>query len=118
MFRGSCVVWDTARVLPYDMTLLLGDVMKILYVASEALPFAASGGLGDVMGSLPAAVSSCLGEGSDVRVIMPMYKSVKDKFSSSLFFEREIYVPLAWRRQFCGIWSTERGGVKYYFLDN
>ena len=92
--------------------------MKILYVASEALPFAASGGLGDVMGSLPSAVSSCLGEGSDVRVIMPMYKSVKDKFGASLFFEREIYVPLAWRRQFCGIWSTERGGVKYYFLDN
>ena len=51
--------------------------MKILYVASEALPFAASGGLGDVMGSLPSAVSSCLGEGSDVRVIMPMYKSVR-----------------------------------------
>ena len=92
--------------------------MKILYVASEALPFAASGGLGDVMGSLPSAVSSCLGEGSDVRVIMPMYKSVKDKFGASLFFEREIYVPLAWRRQFCGIWSTERNGVKYYFLDN
>ena len=65
--------------------------MKILYVASEALPFAASGGLGDVMGSLPSAVSSCLGEGSDVRVIMPMYKSVKDKFDLPIV--TDIHVP-------------------------
>ena len=58
--------------------------MKILYVASEAMPFAATGGLGDVMGSLPAAVKKVLGEGADVRVVIPMFPSVKEKYGGIL----------------------------------
>ena len=92
--------------------------MKILYVASEAMPFASSGGLGDVIGSLPAAVKKQLGDSADVRVVIPMYPCVRERFGSELFFEKEIYVPLAWRRQYCGIWSCIRDGVKFYFTDN
>ena len=92
--------------------------MKILYASSEALPFASTGGLGDVIGSLPPAVRAALGDDSDVRVVIPMFPVVKEKFFDVLTFEREIYVPLSWRRQYCGIWSTEKDGVKFYFLDN
>ena len=92
--------------------------MKILYVASEAMPFASSGGLGDVIGSLPAAVKKQLGDSADVRVVIPMYPCVRERFGPELFFEKEIYVPLAWRRQYCGIWSCIRDGVKFYFTDN
>jgi len=92
--------------------------MKILYVASEALPFASTGGLADVLGSLPIAVKSALGEGSDVRVVIPMYPSIKEKYQQELTLVRETNVRLAWRSQYCGIWSTEREGVTFYFLDN
>ena len=92
--------------------------MKILYVASEALPFASTGGLADVLGSLPIAVKSALGEGSDVRVVIPMYPSIKEKYQQELTLIRETNVRLAWRSQYCGIWSTEREGVTFYFLDN
>ena len=92
--------------------------MKILYVAPEALPFASTGGLGDVVGSLPPAVKSALGEGSDVRVVIPLYPVVKEKFEGTVNYLTEIWVPLAWRRLFCGIWSTVKDGVTFYFLDN
>ena len=92
--------------------------MKILYVAPEALPFASTGGLGDVVGSLPPAVKAALGEGSDVRVVLPLYPVVKEKYQGIVNYETEIWVPLAWRRLFCGIWSTVRDGVTFYFLDN
>lgn len=92
--------------------------MKILYVSSEALPYAASGGLGDVIGSLPIAVKRALGEGADVRVVIPMYPSVKEKFADSLTFLTETTVRLAWRRQYLGIFTAVREGVTFYFLDN
>ena len=92
--------------------------MKILYVASEALPYASTGGLADVLGSLPIAVKRSLGEEGDVRVVIPMYPSIKEKFGASLKFECETTVRLSWRSQYCGIWSTVREGVTYYFIDN
>ena len=92
--------------------------MKILYVASEALPFASTGGLADVVGSLPAAVRRALGGEADVRVVIPMYPSVKTKFSDVLKLEKETTVRLAWRNQYCGICSTVRDGVTFYFIDN
>ncbi len=92
--------------------------MKILYVASEALPFAASGGLGDVIGSLPPAVKEQLGDGSDVRVVIPMYPSIKERYLKDSVLVNEIYVSLSWRRQYLGIWSYLKDGVVYYFLDN
>lgn len=92
--------------------------MKILYVASEALPFASTGGLADVIGSLPKAVKKELGRGSDVRVVMPMYPSIRDKFAERLYLECETTVWLAWRNQYCGVWKTESDGVTFYFIDN
>lgn len=92
--------------------------MKILYTSSEALPFASTGGLGDVIGSLPPSVASSLGEKSDIRVVIPMYPVVKERFSDVLKFECEFEVFLSWRKQYCGVWSTVKDGVTFYFLDN
>ncbi|MBR6594399.1 MAG: glycogen synthase GlgA [Clostridia bacterium] len=91
---------------------------KILFVASEAVPFASSGGLGDVIGSLPAALNNASGGALDVRVIMPLYGSMKDEHRSMLTKICETYISLSWRRQYLGIYKLEKDGVIYYFLDN
>ncbi len=89
--------------------------MKVLYVASEALPFMASGGLGDVAGSLPQALRRRL---IGCRVVMPMYDTIKQEFKDKMTFLTSISVPVAWRRQYCGIFEAKANGVIYYFLDN
>ncbi|MCQ2424853.1 MAG: glycogen synthase [Lachnospiraceae bacterium] len=92
---------------------------KILFVGAEIMPFAATGGLGDVMGSLPAALAERNG-GADypVRCVMPLYDAIPEKWRSAMTKEIEFYVPLAWRNQYCGVWSLVKDGVKYYFIDN
>ncbi|MBE6032000.1 MAG: glycogen synthase GlgA [Clostridiales bacterium] len=89
--------------------------MNILFITPEAVPFAKSGGLGDVAGSLPAALN---GKGADVRVMMPLYKDIKEKYGSQLEYLTCFTCPLSWRRQYCGIFRGNHGGVTYYFLDN
>ena len=91
--------------------------MKILYAASEVLPFSSSGGLADVMGSLPEAVKS-LSPDADVRVISPLYASVKEKYGDRLVKLAQFTVRLSWRNQYCAIYGTEKNGVTYYFVDN
>lgn len=91
---------------------------KILFVASEAVPYASSGGLGDVIGSLPAALCSASKGELDVRVIMPLYGSMKDSYREELTKVCETYISLSWRRQYLGIYKLEKNGVIYYFLDN
>lgn len=91
---------------------------KILFVASEAVPFASSGGLGDVIGSLPAALTAASDGELDVRVIMPLYGSMRDEYRASLTKICETYISLSWRRQYLGIYKLEKNGVIYYFLDN
>lgn len=91
---------------------------KILFVASEAVPFASSGGLGDVIGSLPSALVSASGGETDVRVIMPLYGSMREEYRASLTKICETYISLSWRRQYLGIYKLEKNGVIYYFLDN
>jgi len=90
---------------------------KILFVGSEALPFAATGGLGDVLGSLPAALRS-KDPDTDVRVVIPMYRTVADKYKDKMTKAAEFTVSLSWRRQYCGVWSYVNNGVTYYFIDN
>ena len=90
--------------------------MKILFVGSEAIPFMSTGGLGDVLGSLPAALAS--EKNTDVRVVLPLHKSTKQKFINELTFVGETYVYLSWRCQYCGVFSCVRNGVTYYFIDN
>jgi len=89
--------------------------MKILYAASEAAPFCKTGGLADVAGSLPAALAE---EGAEVAVVLPLYRTVKDRFEEQLKFECYDYVDLAWRHSYCGLFSLKKDGVTWYFLDN
>ncbi len=89
---------------------------KILFVASEAAPFIATGGLADVIGSLPKALAK--DEGYDVRVILPLYSDVKPEKRRKLAFLGNIYTPLSWRNQYCGVFTCVEEGVTFYFIDN
>ncbi len=89
--------------------------MKILFVASEARPFIASGGLADVAGSLPKALCD---SGNECRVVIPLYKNIPQQFREKMEFVRNFNVPLAWRNQYCGVFKMCHQGVVYYFLDN
>ena len=89
--------------------------MNILYVTSEAVPFCKTGGLADVAGSLPPSLAA---NGDRVSVILPLYETVKDKWGDRLHFEKWMFVRLAWRSVYCGLFSVEREGVTWYFVDN
>ena len=89
--------------------------MKVLYIASEALPFAASGGLADVAGSLPKAMRNRL---VGCRVVMPLYESIPQEMRDTMKFLTSLSVPVAWRRQYCGVFEAKVDGVIYYLLDN
>ena len=89
--------------------------MKVLYVASEALPFAASGGLADVAGSLPKAMRDRL---VGCRVVLPLYESIPQEMRENMTFLTSLSVPVAWRRQYCGVFEAKYNGVIYYLLDN
>lgn len=88
---------------------------KILMVASEAAPFAKTGGLGDVMGSLPKSLRKL---GCDVRVIMPKYGAIPEKFSSKFEYITHFDVKMGWRNQYCGVLSYIHDGITFYFIDN
>ncbi len=89
---------------------------KILFVASEARPFIATGGLADVIGSLPQALAR--DAKYDIRVILPLYADIKPEYRRKMSYLGNIYVPLAWRNQYCGVFTYQEKGVTYYFLDN
>ena len=89
--------------------------MKILYAASEALPFAASGGLADVMGALPKAMVQ---QQCDCRVVLPLYRSVKPAVRNQMTFLKDFDVEIGWRKQYCGVYTIKRNCVIYYLLDN
>lgn len=89
---------------------------KILFVASEARPFIATGGLADVIGSLPQAIAR--DPLYDVRVILPLYSDIKPEYRRKISYMGNLYVPLGWRSQYCGVFSYEQDGVTFYFVDN
>ncbi|TCI72340.1 glycogen synthase GlgA [Exiguobacterium sp. SH0S7] len=89
--------------------------MKIWYVASEAAPFMKTGGLADVIGSLPQAVSSL---GEDVSVVMPKYGSIAQEYVDEMEYLFDLLVPVGWRKQFGAVLKLERDGITYYFIDN
>lgn len=91
---------------------------KILFVGAEAMPFAATGGLGDVLGSLPAAIKAAGKKNVDIRVIMPLYSVITQDWRNKMREEAVFEVQLSWRRKYCGIYSLEKEGVVYYFVDN
>ncbi|WP_027398510.1 glycogen synthase GlgA [Anaerovorax odorimutans] len=89
--------------------------MRILFLSTEADPFAKSGGLGDVIGSLPRELKD---QGIDARVMLPLYKSIKQKYIKDMKFISDFSVDLAWRNIYCGLFEIEYDGVTFYFLDN
>lgn len=89
---------------------------KILFVASEARPFIATGGLADVIGSLPQALAT--DPEYDIRVVLPLYSDIKPEHRRKFSFLGNIFVPLGWRNQYCGIFTYEENGVTFYFIDN
>lgn len=89
---------------------------KIMFVASEAAPFIATGGLAEVIGSLSKAIAK--DENFDVRVIIPLYQDIKKEYRKDFKFIGNIFVPLSWRNQYCGIFEYEKDNVKFYFVDN
>lgn len=89
--------------------------MKILYAASEAYPFAMSGGLADVAGALPKALRKRL---VGCRIVMPLYDTIPQELRDKMTFIKSITVPVSWRRQYCGIFEAHLNGVIYYFIDN
>lgn len=88
--------------------------MKVLFVAAEASPFVKVGGLGDVIGGLPAALNE---NGVDARVVLPLYSSI-DRNKYNIRFVKYIYVSLGWKHIYCGIFEAEHKGIKFYFIDN
>ena len=88
---------------------------KILVVASECAPFIKTGGLADVVGSLPKCFDK---KEYDVRVIIPKYMCMNQKWKDKMTYLNHFYMDLCWRRQYVGIMEMEYEGVKYYFIDN
>lgn len=90
-------------------------MLKVLFVASEAVPFAQTGGLADVAGSLPKELRR---QGVDVRVMMPKYGSIKEKYRAKMEHIASAAIPVAWRKKFVGIDYLDHDGVPVYFVDN
>ena len=88
---------------------------KVLMAAFEAVPFAKTGGLGDVAGSLPKYLKK---EGVDIRVIMPKFLSIPEKYVQQMEFLCSFTVSVGWRNQYCGLFRLEHEGVTFYFVDN
>lgn len=88
---------------------------KVLFVASECVPFIKTGGLADVVGSLPKYFNK---EQYDVRVILPKYMAISDQYKNQMVYKTHFYMDLAWRKQYVGIMELEYEGILFYFLDN
>lgn len=89
--------------------------MKILFTAAECAPFFKTGGLGDVAGALPKALAK---KGNEVRVVLPFYTTMPEKYQAKLTDLFNFYVSVGWRMQYCGVKTLKMDGVQYYFLDN
>ncbi len=91
---------------------------KILFAGAEAMPYASTGGLGDVLGSLPKSLAAEYGKDADIRVVMPLYAAVNETHRAKMKLIATFELPLAWRRLYCGIFELKENGVTWYFIDN
>lgn len=92
------------------------DYKKIIFLGSEAAPFIATGGLADVLGSLPKELAK--NESLDVSVILPLYGNISEEYRKNFKFVTNFYVSVGWRYQYAGVFSYEYQKVKFYFIDN
>jgi starch synthase len=109
------LAFATAGNNPLQIFIQLEVDMKVLYVASEARPFAVSGGLADVAGSLPQSLNRM---GIDCRVVIPLYDVVTAAQRERMTFVAQFYVPVAWRMKYCAVFEAEYGGATFYFVDS
>ena len=91
------------------------NVKRILFVTSECVPFIKTGGLADVVGALPKYIDK---ENYDVRVILPYYKSIPQRYKENMQYKTHFYMTLGWRSQYVGILETVIDGVTFYLVDN
>lgn len=89
--------------------------MQIVFASAECAPFVKTGGLGDVAGSLPAALVRA---GAEVIVMVPKYATIKDEYKAQMEHFSDFYVSLGWRNEYCGLEKLEHDGVTYMFVDN
>ena len=89
--------------------------MQIVFASAECAPFVKTGGLGDVAGSLPAALVRA---GAEVIVMVPKYATIKDEYKAQMEHFADFYVSLGWRNEYCGLEKLENDGVTYMFIDN
>ena len=89
--------------------------MQIMFASAECAPFVKTGGLGDVAGSLPAALVRA---GAEVIVMVPKYATIKDEYKAQMEHFSDFYVSLGWRNEYCGLEKLEHDGVTYMFIDN
>lgn len=89
--------------------------MQIVFASAECAPFVKTGGLGDVAGSLPAALVRA---GAEVIVMVPKYATIKDEYKAQMEHFSDFYVSLGWRNEYCGLEKIEHDGVTYMFIDN
>ena len=89
--------------------------MQIVFASAECAPFVKTGGLGDVAGSLPAALVRA---GAEVIVMVPKYATIKDEYKAQMEHFADFYVSLGWRNEYCGLEKLEHDGVTYMFVDN
>ena len=89
--------------------------MQIVFASAECAPFVKTGGLGDVAGSLPAALVRA---GAEVIVMVPKYATIKDEYKAQMEHFTDFYVSLSWRNEYCGLEKLEHDGVTYMFVDN
>ena len=88
---------------------------KILFVASEGVPFIKTGGLADVVGSLPKCIDKRY---YDVRVVLPKYTCMKEEMKQKLQYVTHFYMDFHWKQEYVGVLSAEVEGITYYFVDN
>ena len=89
--------------------------MQVVFASAECAPFVKTGGLGDVAGSLPAALTTA---GAECIVMVPKYDTIADKYTSKMEHLCDFYVNLGWRNEYCGLEKLEYEGVTYLFIDN
>ena len=96
----------------------MSEIKKIAFVASECQPFFTSGGLAEVIGSLPKQIVKQSKGEYQIDVFLPYYSHINNEFANKLVYLTQLEVSLSWRRQYCGVYHFTKDNINYYFIDN